>query len=340
MINVLRSPRHGSRGFTLVELLVVIAIIGILVALLLPAVQAAREAARRTSCANNSKQLGLAIIMSHDTYKQYPLGIYDSKQFEAQGYSWATKSLQFLEGQTIYDLIAVPPILNGDDPYDRPDVFKEYFAAKQIVPGGDMPIDAFTCPSSQLLAVAPQADTGFATFPTPATGYARSDYKGSRGPNDRGIFWRRTEGAREGTSAFVDAQGDKRPKQAERKVTMRSITDGTSNTIAIGESAYYDSADKFPVWIGAPNNDESALFKTEEIDCPISRTAPTGAESWKDTSGQDLNSKYDDCAFSWHTDGCYFTFADGSVHFINYDIDLYTYQNLGDRHDGNVIGDY
>lgn len=334
------SRKLKFKAFTLVELLVVIAIIGILVALLLPAVQAAREAARRSSCSNNVKQIGLAMLMHHDTYKQYPLGIYDNDGFESNGYSWATRSLQFIEGQNIYTAIANPPLLNGDDPYKRPDVFQVHFSQEQIIPGGDTLVPTFLCPSSQMIEFAPEADSGFAVFRAPSTGYARMDYKGSRGPNDRGMFWRATEGARKGTSDFTDAQGDPRPKRAERKVTMRTITDGTSNTIAVGESAYYDTSDKFPVWIGAPTNDESALFKTEELDCPIAREAPVGSAPWQNSNGGNLRSTFDDCAFSWHTGGGFFGFADGSVHFLNEDIDLFTYQNLGDRYDGNVIGDY
>ncbi len=328
------------RGFTLVELLVVIAIIGILIALLLPAVNSAREAARRVGCTNNIRQLGLAINMHHDAQQQFPLGIYDSRDFVSNGYSWATRSLNFIEEGASYTLLANPPLLDGADPYDRPDVFDVYFAASQLVPGGNSLIPVYMCPSSQLAQFAPQINTGFAQFPGPTTGYARTDYKGSRGPNDRGMFWRRTEGSRKGCDGhFRDAgpQNDCRPKRAETKVTLRSVKDGTSKTIAIGESSYYDNALKFPVWIGAPDNDESALFKTERIGCPIATRVPANGGNWTSTSGSDLTSEWDDCAFSWHPSGANFVYVDGSAHFIPFSIDLLTYQNLGDRYDGYVV---
>lgn len=192
------NHKQNLGAFTLVELLVVIAIIGILVALLLPAVQSAREAARRISCSSNIRQLGLALSMNHDAEGQYPLGIYDNQDFESNGYSWATRSLSFLEEGASFDLVANPPLLNGDDPYERPDVFDIYFAANELVPGGDSAIPTFRCASSQLSTWATEISTGFATFAGPTTGYARTDYKGSRGPNDRGMFWHRTEGRRHG----------------------------------------------------------------------------------------------------------------------------------------------
>ena len=109
--------RRASGGFTLVELLVVIAIIGILVALLLPAVQAAREAARRSSCSNNLKNLGLAVLSHHDAHKHFPTseGYYGNPQEEANvkaqlaaghtlsGRGWILSTLPQLEEQPLYD---------------------------------------------------------------------------------------------------------------------------------------------------------------------------------------------------------------------------------------------
>ena len=115
--------RHRNRGFTLVELLVVIAIIGILVALLLPAVQAAREAARRMSCSNNVKQLTLALHNYHDVHKAFPFGhlyrgIHDGDPVNAtggSGFGWGYSILTFIEQSALFDQflatqgIGVPP---------------------------------------------------------------------------------------------------------------------------------------------------------------------------------------------------------------------------------------
>ncbi|MFW6114306.1 MAG: DUF1559 domain-containing protein, partial [bacterium] len=94
-------------GFTLVELLVVIAIIGILVALLLPAVQAAREAARRMQCANNLKQMGIALHNYHDTHKTFPLGSFNLREaWPANGSNWRALILPFIEQQTVHDQLS------------------------------------------------------------------------------------------------------------------------------------------------------------------------------------------------------------------------------------------
>src|SRR5262245_11004771 len=96
----MKVRKETSRiGFTLVELLVVIAIIGILVALLLPAIQAAREAARRTECTNHLKQIGVALQVYHDTYKAFPMG---RERMDQYGVSWAFRILPQLEEQAVY----------------------------------------------------------------------------------------------------------------------------------------------------------------------------------------------------------------------------------------------
>ena len=98
------NPRsHHRRAFTLVELLVVIAIIGILVALLLPAIQAAREAARRTQCSNNIKQIGIALQNFHDTYKKFPPAAGDDDTNE---WGWGTYLLSFMEQGVLYDQLS------------------------------------------------------------------------------------------------------------------------------------------------------------------------------------------------------------------------------------------
>src|SRR5688572_27645245 len=102
-----------SRGFTLVELLVVIAIIGILVALLLPAVQAAREAARRMQCGNNLKQIGISIHNYHDTYKSFPSGwicpsvATGAMAVDQESWGWSSLILPFMEQQALHDQLGV-----------------------------------------------------------------------------------------------------------------------------------------------------------------------------------------------------------------------------------------
>ncbi len=114
------------------------------------------------------------------------------------------------------------------------------------------------------------------------------------------------------------------------------MLDGTSKTIAIGEAAYWVSVKSFPVWIGSPAYEDGAvLFKTTNpINCNIG-----GAMSFP-LKGELISGDNDDCTFSWHVSGALFGFVDGSVHFIAEDLSLRTFELLGERSDGNLLGEF
>ena len=335
----------GSRksGFTLVELLVVIAIIGILVALLLPAIQAAREAARKSSCQNNLKQITLALLGTHDQQGEFPRGAYTAgppepnwKQNEEDGLGWATKILPQIEEQAVYDKLkqnAIPGYIG--EPW-KPGIFKAAFAKYNgPLPGGETIIASFRCPSVDLPEVSP------GTFEN--SGYGTSHYKASRGYCDRGMFWRTAEGLKVGNCSDLDINGDGALdtviKDRYTRIRLQDVTDGTSKTIAVGEAAYYVGAEDFPIWAGSAFEDGSVLFKTQDlINCNLGGPRPFPLTS-VDKARLPGGSASDDCAYSWHTGGAFFGFVDGSVRFLTDNVELRFFALLGDRMDGEVLGD-
>jgi prepilin-type N-terminal cleavage/methylation domain-containing protein/prepilin-type processing-associated H-X9-DG protein len=212
------NSRHcrSLRGFTLVELLVVIAIIGILVALLLPAIQAAREAARRTECQNHLKQIGLALQTYHDTRKSFPMGRDKSDQY---GVSWAFRILPQIEESVIY--ATFDKDYRVDDPQNEKAM--------------RTPIDVYACPSRRAAAanrnfddndVAPAEDKrNVATL---------GDYAANAGHTIRTGMENLDPTSDTFTSDAVDTT-IAGPIYSGSKINARRVTDGLSSTIAIGE---------------------------------------------------------------------------------------------------------
>lgn len=193
------APREA---FTLVELLVVIAIIGVLVALLLPAVQAAREAARRMSCQNNLKQIGLGFHNYHDTYKTFPGGFIRSIDAENnRGWGWGTFILPFVEQQPLYDQLNpnANPMVLGTQPASAP------FTAVQTR------LDVYRCPS----------DTGD-DHNTNRWRMATSNYSGVMGYHN----------APDQTTV---ANGMLFGLWGPRRIGFEDVGDGTSNVLFVGE---------------------------------------------------------------------------------------------------------
>lgn len=187
-----------KKGFTLVELLVVIAIIGVLVGLLLPAVQSAREAARRMSCGNNLKQIGLAMHNYHDSLGSFPPGAYPSCCYG----TWLTQILPFVEQANLSDLYVDWGNVNG----------ARYSAAPNTTNVTTKRLAAFSCPSDL-----DNAPTGGMTNHSYAVNYGNTDF------------------LQQATLNGITFRGAPFAPNITKKIKFRDILDGTSNTLMVSE---------------------------------------------------------------------------------------------------------
>lgn len=361
-------------GFTLVELLVVIAIIAMLVSLLIPAVQSAREAARQAQCRSNLKNDALAALQHVEAFGHFPVGVQGGDPTKAgpnaklseenatgfcdRGFGWVVSILPFLEEQALYDIVNDPtglPLRDGDEfPFPNILQFGPVMIKQPVWRGGNQVLPTFRCPSSSL------PDHAVESIPEYVNGYATSDYKGSNGYADRGVFNHLCDNAR-AVLRRVGLDDDMSNARSITKVKPSNITDGMSKTLMIGESSYYirtrvqnqgaggtgEGNTDWPVWIGGIASDEHTLFKTAEdapINCGVSPKTVAGLY-YGTRPGESILGQYpgpldDDCAFSWHSGGAFFALCDGSVTFLPETLDFQIYRRLGQRDDGEPVGDY
>ncbi|WP_240928288.1 DUF1559 domain-containing protein [Thalassoroseus pseudoceratinae] len=332
-----RNAAGGTirRGFTLIELLVVIAIIAILIALLLPAVQQAREAARRTQCKNNMKQLGLALHQYHDTYNKFPFSYMLGDDLNVS--SFGVQILPFIEQGNLWNRWdSRVPAFNEASSAGFPAA-----AVDQNLEVIATPIDAFMCPSTPGEEVhdyslpANAGGSGVPPFDLTWTA-ARSDYCAASGV--RGVF---------GDLAYAGNQGGQRGgifAEPNECAQFRDVTDGTSNTILLGER------------VGG-----NVVYRNGQIDPSLtSSLGPSqgGAwgdfllgEHWPEGSLTDGTPGGGPCVInctnmrstgfmSFHPGGAQFLLADGSVKFLSENIDLATLAGLITRGKGEVLGDF
>ncbi len=301
--------KSRKSGFTLIELLVVIAIIAILIALLLPAVQQAREAARRTQCRNNLKQLGLALHNYHDIHLTFPSGwiAVDSGVSSAHegisGASWGAMILPQIEQSNLWEQF--DSNLSIADPAN--DEFRRH------------PLSVFRCPSD------PQPDFWeIEEEGAPGTVLAElpiANYIGAFGTeeldgceNAPGTDPVNSSGQCIGDGALYH----------NSSTQIRDFTDGTSNTFMVGERRTNEDLGWYSTWVGMVPEGEEAFQRV------------LGAA---DHVPNDPAAHFDDFS-SHHTGGTHFVFGDGSVNFVSGSIDLTLYQSLGTISGSEVVGEF
>ena len=351
----MRNVNHSNSGFTLIELLVVIAIIAILVALLLPAVQQAREAARRSSCKNNLKQLGLALHNYHDIHNVFPPGYvnqFDTNptngteystavEAERSAWGWGAFILPNMEQSALYDRLQVGNIrmknaITAGGPQDRLTVMQT-------------PVATYRCPSD------PAPDINSSKVLQDSAGVGRQLATSNYIAMNSSRKWHTSDGA------WVTGPGEGQLNQwgsgpgadhspngifwRNSKVRMRDITDGTSNTVMVGERAWElnnPAGTNFTCRAGVVFG-EQITNEQSEVHRGLGSTAGP------------LNFANNNCNrgfSSRHAGGGQFVMADGSVRFISENIDYNglftggtnavdsTLERLAARNDGQVVGEF
>jgi prepilin-type N-terminal cleavage/methylation domain-containing protein/prepilin-type processing-associated H-X9-DG protein len=320
-LTIIRTER---KAFTLIELLVVIAIIAILVALLLPAVQQAREAARRSQCKSNLKQIGIGLHNYVDVHTLFPAGAYWNRLHRGQRYhqgSLLSQILPFVDQAAAFEQIPFEdaPGRNVNNARDaNNNLLRKTFN-----------VAAYRCPS----------DTAGVNFNNRST---IQNYAGSKGasnagspaggnPNgnprcaDKWLSFRRGGTSGSGVSGPFHRNG--------RSSAMRDVTDGLSNTIFVGEVRPQCSNHIRQGWLQA-NNGQGMFSTIYPINLDTCNTSSSSGCNWHNNWTEEFGFK------SRHIGGAHFLFGDGAVRFLSENIDHDIYNNLGAKEDDNTIGNF
>jgi prepilin-type N-terminal cleavage/methylation domain-containing protein/prepilin-type processing-associated H-X9-DG protein len=317
--------QHGRvNAFTLVELLVVIAIIGVLVALLLPAVQAAREAARRMQCANNLKQAALAMHNYHDTHKTLPVG-----SFSCCWGTWQVAILPYLEEGNL----AAKYDSNGM--YDNPDNSYRYSGTRNR-PVTTLRINTLLCPSDE------HTVSSLVDF----VGITRHNYVANYGNTGFTIVDAlTTNGASQtvGSVAFAGAPFSSKggPSSKPEAVDFAQIRDGLSNTLLLGEViqgkdadlrgfTWWGYASQFQTYL-APNSSQPDVMQSSSY---CGSTNPANPPC---TGPHTTTMPITIAARSRHPGGVHAAMCDGSVQFFSDDIAINTWRALSTTKGGEVL---
>ncbi len=343
-------PKRLVRGFTLIELLVVIAIIAVLIALLLPAVQQAREAARRTQCKNNLKQLGLALHNYESTFTCFPAEKWEFKPPVVPTYwanSWSQMILPYLDQTPMYNAY------NFNKSWDDP--------LNYGVSGAD--INAFVCPSTPSKRLG-GGDFGTASpvstaggFLVPASGFGRADYMALSGVRFSLYY---VTGATPPPVHLLSTPGDNRwpcAMHTSRITRIRDISDGLSNTMMICEAAgrpglYFGSTktrdiNKAPGdgygWADIGNSGAIDGATANGLTTNSATKVPGGMPTCtaaKCPGNVFVNANNSSEFFSFHVGGASVLMADGSVRFVTENMSAVTLGAALTRDAGDIPGEY
>ena len=345
----MKTNTQKKQGFTLIELLVVIAIIAILIALLLPAVQQAREAARRTQCKNNLKQMGLAFHNYHDVFDTFPMGVSRQNGF---GVSFYAGLLPYFDQAPLYNRLS----FDGSHPGWTGS------GTGQAVNGpacNGLVMSAMICPSSPMDTTRDTGGGFFLTLPSYAgiSGAVDEDKTSAAAPTtdtDNFVEQRQRPGSNccgggSNQNGMLSAGG---MLTWNESIGIRKNKDGTSNTIMVGEMSdflYNSAGTAIDARAGYPHGwlmGTDGGGRTTNWNGPNSRMFNLTAVRYPPNTltyglpGIGNNKGPNNPLVSSHTGGVQVLFVDGHVSFISENINLPTLKYLSTRDDRNVIGEY